>query len=162
MNRRTIAERSIWMECLRENATNMRLEHEDLARRISASLASSQKALLDIEVLNNELLKLKYTINSAIVDIMCYENKSCEFLLEILIKIVDTNDLDAQLNPNMISTTFLDLDASSDEPLDLNDLSLVRSDLNQQYSQDVPVPSDENSTEEQLPCKLDTSPLQLD
>ncbi|XP_039489308.1 uncharacterized protein LOC120450382 [Drosophila santomea] len=153
MNMRRIAKRSIWLECLRENATNMRLEHEDLGRRIAVSLASSQKALLDIENLNQDLLKMKDTIQNAITDIMCYEKKSCELLLEILIRIVESNDLDAQLNPKMVSNMFLELDSSSDKPVDLND---------QQYPEDVPVSSDKNNTEDQLPCKLDTTSLQLD
>ncbi|EDW94517.1 uncharacterized protein LOC6534121 [Drosophila yakuba] len=161
MNMRRIAKRSIWLECLRENATNMRLEHEDLGRRIAVSLASSQKALLDIENLNQDLLKMKDTIQNAITDIMCYEKKSCELLLEILIRIVESNDLDAQLNPKMVSNMFLELDSSSDKPVDPSSDKPV--DLNdQQHPEDVPASSDKNSTEDQLPCKLDTTSLQLD
>ncbi|XP_043649647.1 uncharacterized protein LOC122617737 [Drosophila teissieri] len=162
MNMRRIAKRYIWIECLRENATNMRLEHEDLGRRIAVSLASSQKALLDIENLNQDLLKMKDTIQNAITDIMCYEKKSCELLLEILFRMIESNDLDAQLNPEMVSNMFLELDSSSEKPVDLNDVSLVRSDINQQYPEDVPVSSEKSSTEDQLPCELDTSSLQLD
>jgi len=66
-----MAKRSIWLQCLRENATNMRLEHEDLGRRIAVSLASSQKALVDIENLNQELLKMKDTIHNAISNVNC-------------------------------------------------------------------------------------------
>jgi len=144
-----MAKRSIWLQCLRENATNMRLEHEDLGRRIAVSLASSQKALVDIENLNQELLKMKDTIHNAISNVMGYEKKCCELLLEILIKIVENNDLDAELNPKMISKAFLDLDPSSDETEVLNDRSLAASDFNQQYPKDVPDSIDINITEDQ-------------
>ncbi|EDX10458.1 GD14499 [Drosophila simulans] len=93
MNMRGMTTRSIWLECLRENAINMRLEHEDLGRRIAVSLASSQKALLDIDNLNQELTKMKDTIHNAISNVLGYENKCCELLLDILIKIVENNDL---------------------------------------------------------------------
>ncbi|KMY99611.1 uncharacterized protein LOC27206296 [Drosophila simulans] len=149
MNMRGMTTRSIWLECLRENAINMRLEHEDLGRRIAVSLASSQKALLDIDNLNQELTKMKDTIHNAISNVLGYENKCCELLLDILIKIVENNDLNAELNPNMISKTFLELDPICDKPEVVNDLSLVASDFNQQYPQDVPDSIDKNITEDQ-------------
>ncbi|XP_017019506.1 uncharacterized protein [Drosophila kikkawai] len=63
------AYRSVVLECLRENASNMREEHQNLATRINIALAHSRANLLSVEKINQELKKMKVTVNEAILDI---------------------------------------------------------------------------------------------
>ncbi|KAH8363994.1 hypothetical protein KR084_001182, partial [Drosophila pseudotakahashii] len=115
---RSVAVRSIFLGCLRENATNMRLEHEDLGRRIAISLANSRKTLVNIEKMNFELQKMKETINNALKNIRRdanFENRSCRLLMNILFIVVEEFGLDAKLNPKNVSQMFLELDPAADE-----------------------------------------------
>ncbi|XP_016994455.2 uncharacterized protein [Drosophila takahashii] len=116
---RSVAVRSIFLGCLRENATNMRQEHEDLGRRIAISLANSRKTLANIESMNIELQKMKETIHNAINNIRRdanYENKSCRLLVNILFIVVEEFGLDANLNPENVSRMFLEVDPTTDKP----------------------------------------------
>ncbi|XP_016990425.2 uncharacterized protein LOC108052535 [Drosophila rhopaloa] len=112
MNMRgSVAVRSMFLDCLRENAANMRLEHEDLGRRIAISLANSRKTLANIESMNLELQKMKETIHNALNNIQkdaTYENKSCRMLLRILVIVVNEFDLEAELDPKIVTRMFID------------------------------------------------------
>ncbi|XP_017068228.1 uncharacterized protein LOC108105944 [Drosophila eugracilis] len=113
---RTLATRSILLECLRENATNMRVEHEDLGRRIAISLAASRKTLELIENMNVELEQMKHTIQNAINNVRRHEycEDPCQRLLEILFLVVEKFDSDGKLNSKIVSQMYIE---SNDEPL---------------------------------------------
>ncbi|XP_017122919.1 uncharacterized protein LOC108143180 [Drosophila elegans] len=98
--RRSIAVRSMFLNCLRENASNMRLEHEDLGRRIAISLANSRKTLANIENMNLELQKMKITIHDALNTILV-----AEF------------DLEDQLDPKIVTRMFIDCDSKTNKPV---------------------------------------------
>ncbi|XP_052848516.1 uncharacterized protein LOC128259921 [Drosophila gunungcola] len=118
--RRSIAVRSMFLNCLRENASNMRLEHEDLGRRIAISLANSRKTLANIENMNLELQKMKETIHDALNTIRrdaTYENKSCRMLLNILFIVVAEFDLEAKLDPKIVTRMFIDCDSKTNKPV---------------------------------------------
>jgi len=125
---RSVAVRSIFLGCLRENATNMRREHEDLGRRIAISLANSRRTLANIENMNQELQKMKETIHNALNNIRRdadYENKSCQLLLSILCIVVDEFGVDAKLNPKIVSQMFIEAHPGTDEPV-LQALDIVK------------------------------------
>nr|XP_016934352.1 uncharacterized protein LOC108013166 [Drosophila suzukii] len=125
---RSVAVRSIFLGCLRENATNMRREHEDLGRRIAISLANSRRTLANIENMNQELQKMKETIHNALNNIRRdadYENKSCQLLLSILCIVVDEFGVEAKLNPKIVSQMFIEADPATDEPV-LQALDIVK------------------------------------
>ncbi|XP_037720443.1 uncharacterized protein LOC119553862 [Drosophila subpulchrella] len=125
---RSVAVRSIFLGCLRENATNMRREHEDLGRRIAVSLANSRRTLANIENMNHELQKMKETIHNALNNIRRdadYENKSCQLLLSILCIVVDEFGLEAKLNPKIVSQMFIETVSGTDEPV-LQALDIVK------------------------------------
>ncbi|KAH8293872.1 hypothetical protein KR054_005875 [Drosophila jambulina] len=84
------AYRSVVLDCLRENACNMRQEHQDLASRISIALEHSRTNLLNVEKLNLELQKMKVTVSDAMLNICgakanVYTKVVCENLLSHLI-----------------------------------------------------------------------------
>jgi len=125
---RSVAVRSIFLGCLRENATNMRREHEDLGRRIAISLANSRRTLANIENMNQELQKMKETIHNALNNIRRdadYENKSCQLLLSILCIVVDEFGVEAKLNPKIVSQMFIEAHPGTDEPV-LQALDIVK------------------------------------
>ncbi|XP_016965953.1 uncharacterized protein LOC108035072 [Drosophila biarmipes] len=118
---RNVAVRSIFLNCLRENATNMRREHEDLGRRIAISLANSRRTLANIENMNHELQKMKETIHNALNNIRRdanFENKSCRLLMSILFIVVDEFGVEAKLNPKIVSQMFLESDSETDSETD--------------------------------------------
>ncbi|KAH8234820.1 hypothetical protein KR032_003748 [Drosophila birchii] len=84
------AYRSVVLDCLRENARNMREDHRDLARRISIALEHSRANLLNIEKINLELQKMKVTVNDTMKNIHGttnteYAKDECKNLLSNLI-----------------------------------------------------------------------------
>ncbi|KAH8264779.1 hypothetical protein KR038_000762, partial [Drosophila bunnanda] len=82
------AYRSVVLDCLRDNASNMRKEHQDLARRIDIALEHSRANLLQVEKLNLELQKMNITVSDTMLNISkgtAYTKVVCENLLNNLI-----------------------------------------------------------------------------
>lgn len=102
--------RAMVLECLRENATNMRIEHEDLGRRISIALEKSRESLACIENMNMELRKMKETVLTSLGNLNEPEPDS-EFeikstvsrLLNRLSATVADYSLDYEFSPEIIT-----------------------------------------------------------
>ncbi|KAH8378699.1 hypothetical protein KR009_000788, partial [Drosophila setifemur] len=108
--------RTIYLECLRENASNMRREHEDLSDRISCALEKSRASIVSIENMNIELRKMKETVHNALNNISrngsdeTYEiNKACRELMTTLVDTVADHDLDTPFDSETYSNIFSEL-----------------------------------------------------
>lgn len=100
--------RAMVLECLRENATNMRVEHEDLGRRISIALEKSRESLACIENMNMELRKMKETVLSSLGNLNSLPDSELEIkstvrrLLNRLSATVADYSLDYEFSPEII------------------------------------------------------------
>ncbi|XP_030386165.1 uncharacterized protein LOC115632988 [Scaptodrosophila lebanonensis] len=58
--------RIMMLGCMRENATNMRLEHQNLRDRIQNALERARASLVTIESLTEKLKEMKQTVQTAL------------------------------------------------------------------------------------------------
>ncbi|KAH8404538.1 hypothetical protein KR222_011847 [Zaprionus bogoriensis] len=59
--------RLIVLECLRENATNMRIEHQEIRERIATAIVQARHNLLHIRRLNDELNEMKALVENSLM-----------------------------------------------------------------------------------------------
>lgn len=56
----------IILECLRENSTNTRIEHQEIQSRISTAILEARLNILQIRQLNKELTEMKETVENVL------------------------------------------------------------------------------------------------
>lgn len=67
MDLNKIEQRLVLLECLRENATNMRIEQQAIRDRISIAIDKARRNLSHIRRLNDELIQMKLTVENAML-----------------------------------------------------------------------------------------------
>lgn len=81
------------LDCLRENATNMRIEQQRIRDRISAAIVQARINLYQIRKLNDELNEMKESVGNALI---LSEADHDRFLNEVEQQYVIKADEDAQ------------------------------------------------------------------
>lgn len=93
MNLEDSEKRLIILECLRENSTNMRIEHQGIRDRISAAIDQARLNLLHIRRLNEELKEMKVTVENTLVLSMNEQDR----ILDAIEDRLGTNENEGQL-----------------------------------------------------------------
>ncbi|XP_034658374.1 uncharacterized protein LOC117895086 [Drosophila subobscura] len=83
--------RCMILECLRENAANMRIEHQALCDRIRIALQTSRESLRRIENMNHQLQEIKVTVHNALASISQPEPADVKYVVRDIYNVLADN-----------------------------------------------------------------------
>ncbi|XP_017040309.1 uncharacterized protein LOC108087457 [Drosophila ficusphila] len=128
----SVSVRTMFLNCLRENAANMRREHVDLGNRIAIALEKSRASLVSIEMMNLELRRMKESVHNVITNMRG--------------NIADS-DLDVELDFKTVSQKYSEGDLQIDEvvppalqPVDESNNEVIVESVSSQKSVEVAEP----------------------
>ncbi|XP_022211322.2 uncharacterized protein LOC111066779 [Drosophila obscura] len=141
----TTSHRCMLLECLRENAANMRIEHQALCDRISIALQTSRESLRRIEAMNHQLQEIKVTVHNALASISEPEPADVEIVVRDIYNIMADNVVASLSNSVFESVAHCLHTVTESESIEPCDVAIVTLDTDPAL-QRVPDPDSDPQT----------------
>lgn len=113
MDLNNIEQRLVLLECLRENATNMRIEQQAIRDRISIAIDKARRNLSHIRRLNDELIQMKLTVENAMLKKMDDQDRllhAMEKRLSVVWRVADQQQVENRAKTGIEVETMTDDD----------------------------------------------------
>ncbi|XP_017135051.1 uncharacterized protein LOC108151137 [Drosophila miranda] len=112
-----INNRLMLLECLRENATNRRIEDQALLDRITAALQKSRDSLRKIQDMNNQLKAINISVKNALASIRDPAPADVAYVVKDMYNILVDN-VAASLSNSVFASVAQRLESETIIPLD--------------------------------------------